>query len=206
MAVSAPKQAYTREETRRLLDISERQLRSWEAKGLVAASEIYGFHELVALRTLIKLRENRVPPAKIKLAVNALTQKLRHIEDPLRQLKLYADGKRIRVDVEGRAMEAVCGQLLLDFDQSELPIVLNDCTELISRENGLEETLKVIKAALPAKLRETAYAIACDLVASDGEAGQEELRVLELLRHRLNLEPLVAAAIERGARARFRTL
>jgi tellurite resistance protein len=93
-----------------------------------------------------------------------------------------------------------------DFDQRELPRVLNDCTELISRENGLDETLRVIKAALPAKLRETAYAIACDLVASHGEAGQEELRVLELLRHRLNLEPLIAAAIERGARARFRTL
>jgi hypothetical protein len=93
-----------------------------------------------------------------------------------------------------------------DFDQRELPSVLNDCTELISRENGLEEILKVIKAALPAKLRETAYAIACDLVASHGDAGQEELRILELLRHRLNLEPLIAAAIERGARARFRTL
>jgi hypothetical protein len=84
--------------------------------------------------------------------------------------------------------------------------VLNDCTELISRENGLEETLTVIKAALPAKLRETAYAIACDLVAADGEASQEELRILELIRHRLNLERLVAAAIERGARARFQTL
>ena len=93
-----------------------------------------------------------------------------------------------------------------DFDQSELPRVLNDCTELMSRENGLEETLKAIKGALPAKLRETAYAIACDLVASDGEASQEELRIIELIRHRLNLERLVAAAIERGARARFQTL
>ena len=93
-----------------------------------------------------------------------------------------------------------------DFDQGELPKVLNDCTELIGRENGLDETLNVIKAALPAKLRETAYAIACDLVASDGEATQEELRILELIRHRLNLERLVAAAIERAARARFQTL
>ena len=93
-----------------------------------------------------------------------------------------------------------------DFDQGELPRVLNDCTELMSRENGLEETLKAMKGALPAKLRETAYAIACDLVASDGEASQEELRILELIRHRLNLERLVAAAIERGARARFQTL
>ena len=91
------------------------------------------------------------------------------------------------------------------FDRNELPRVLNDCTELMSQEDGLEETLKAIKAALPAKLRETAYAIACDLVASDGEASQEELRILELIRHRLNLERLVAAAIERGARARFQT-
>jgi tellurite resistance protein len=93
-----------------------------------------------------------------------------------------------------------------DFDQGELPKVLNDCTELISRENGLEQTLTAINEALPARLRETAYAIACDLVAADGEATQEELRILELIRHRLNLERLVAAAIERGARARFQTL
>jgi tellurite resistance protein len=111
-------------------------------------------------------------------------------------------------EAELRIIGDIVGDLPIfrDFDQRELPRVLNDCTELISRESGLEQTLKVIKAALPAKLRETAYAIACDLVASDGEAGQEELRVLELLRHRLNLEPLIAAALERGARARFRTM
>ena len=59
---------------------------------------------------------------------------------------------------------------------------------------------------LPVKLHETAYAIACDLVAADGEVTQEELRLLELIRHRLNVDRLTAAAIERGARARFQTL
>jgi hypothetical protein len=87
-----------------------------------------------------------------------------------------------------------------------LPRVLNDCTDLIGHENGLEETLKTIRSALPAKLRETAYAIACDLVAADGEATQEELRILELIRRRLNIDRLIAAAIERSARARFQTL
>jgi len=38
--------------------------------------------------------------------------------------------------------------------------------------NGLELGLKQIREALPAKLRETAYAIACDVVAVDGEATQ----------------------------------
>jgi hypothetical protein len=55
-------------------------------------------------------------------------------------------------------------------------------------------------------LRETAYAIACDLVAADGEASQEELRIIELIRDRLNIDRLIAAAIERSSRARFQTL
>jgi tellurite resistance protein len=111
-------------------------------------------------------------------------------------------------EAELRIIGDIVGDLPVfrDFDQADLPKVLNDCTELIGRDNGLEETLTTIKAALPAKLRETAYAIACDLVAADGEASQEELRILELIRHRLNLERLVATAIERGARARFQTL
>jgi tellurite resistance protein len=111
-------------------------------------------------------------------------------------------------EAELRIIGDIVGDLPIfsDFDRSELPKALNDCTELINRENGLDQILKVIKSALPAKLRETAYAIACDLVASDGEASQEELRVLELLRDRLNIEQLIAAAIERSARARFRTL
>jgi tellurite resistance protein len=111
-------------------------------------------------------------------------------------------------DSELHAFAEIIGHLPIfeDFDQSDLPGLFNDCVELISRENGLEETLQAIKAGLPPKLRETAYAIACDLVATDGEATQEELRILELLRHRLEIERLTAAAIERAARARFQTL
>ena len=111
-------------------------------------------------------------------------------------------------DAELRVIGDIVGDLpvFAGFDRNELPRVLNDCTNLISRDDGLEETLKAIKGALPAKLRETAYTIACDLVAADGEATQEELRILELIRHRLNIDRLIAAAIERAAKARFQTL
>lgn len=120
MAASAPRQAYSREETRRLLNISERQLKSWERQKLFTACDTYGFRELVALRTLERLRRARVAPVQIRRALAALVEKLSHIEDPLTQLRLYADGKRVRVEVEGRAMEAESGQLLLDFDSGEL--------------------------------------------------------------------------------------
>ena len=93
-----------------------------------------------------------------------------------------------------------------DFDRKALPGLLEDCARLMGREDGLDEIMKAIRAGLPAKLRETAYAIACDLIASNGEAGQQELQLLEMLRHRLGVERLAAAAIERGTRARFQTL
>ena len=124
MTPAAAKQAYTRVETRRLLKITERQLRSWEQQKLVAPSETYGFKELLALKTLLKLRASRVAPVQIRRALTALGKTLRDIHDPLTQLKIYTHGKRIRVDVDGRAMEAESGQLLLDFDQVELKRLL----------------------------------------------------------------------------------
>ena len=124
MTAAASKQAYSRAETRRLLKITERQLSSWERQKLVPASETYGFKELLALRTLLKLRAGRVASPQIRRALTALRDKLSGIHDPLTQLKIYADGKRIRVDIGGRAMEAESGQLLLDFDRVELKRLL----------------------------------------------------------------------------------
>jgi len=92
------------------------------------------------------------------------------------------------------------------YDNSKLGATLEECATFLGQEDGLELGLKQIRESLPPKLRETAYAIACDVVAVDGEATQEELRILELLRHRLGIDRLVASAIERGARARFMTL
>ena len=63
-----------------------------------------------------------------------------------------------------------------------------------------------IGAALSAPLRETAYALACDVAAADGRPAEAELRMLEMIRHRLHIDRLAAAAIERAAQARHRTL
>ncbi|HXR86232.1 MAG TPA: tellurite resistance TerB family protein [Stellaceae bacterium] len=93
------------------------------------------------------------------------------------------------------------------YDKNRLTKDLKDCAAMLGRETGLEEALKGVKSAVPAKLRETAYALACDVAAAGAVAGrelsQETLRFLELLRHRLAVDRLTAAAIERGARARF---
>jgi hypothetical protein len=61
-------------------------------------------------------------------------------------------------------------------------------------------------AALPARLHETAYALAVEVAAADLHVEQEELRFLQMLRDRLDLDKLAVAAIESSARARYRSL
>lgn len=92
------------------------------------------------------------------------------------------------------------------FDPDSLPKTAKECAELLGDAEGLDKVLDIIVDSLPERLRETAYAIACDVAAADGKATQEELRLLEILRHRLQVGRLAAAAIERGARARHQRL
>ena len=92
-----------------------------------------------------------------------------------------------------------------DFDPERIIEVGNVCAELLTHDDGLDVALDRIAAALPAPLRETAYLLACDVAAADGRPAEAELRMLELIRHRLNVDRLVAAAIERAAQARHRT-
>ncbi len=90
-----------------------------------------------------------------------------------------------------------------EFDRRNVTKVGAACAKLLADEKGLDKSLEQIKAALPRKLHETAYALACDVAASDGKVSQEEARILELLRFRLDIGRLPAAAIERGSRARY---
>ena len=93
-----------------------------------------------------------------------------------------------------------------DFDVERLSSIAASCTDLLQDEAGLDTTLSLVNDGLPEKLRETAYALACDIAVADGEIKQEELRLLEIIRHRIHVDRLTAAAIERGARARHAVL
>ena len=93
-----------------------------------------------------------------------------------------------------------------DFDRGKLTQITSECAKLLQDKDGLEKALGKVKEGLPEKLRETAYALACDVAAADGKVTQEESRLLEMIRFRLNIGRLPAAAIERGSRARHMQL
>ncbi len=119
-----PKERYTAEEVRRLLGLSSRQLKSWRAQRLVPDGDSYSFHDLIAVRTVSSLRRNKVPPARIRKAIAALKSKLGESSDPLTELRIYSEGGHINVQVGEQRMEAISGQLLLDFDREELDKLL----------------------------------------------------------------------------------
>lgn len=91
------------------------------------------------------------------------------------------------------------------YDPDRIRTVSQVVFDLFEEEDGLDAFFGLIRDALPERLYETAYALACDIAAADAKLGQTELRLLEEIREELNLDRLHAAAIERGARARFIT-
>jgi tellurite resistance protein len=93
-----------------------------------------------------------------------------------------------------------------DFDHDRLTDVGRDCADLLRQEDGLEQALEIITETLPRRLHETAYALACDVAVADGSLAEEELNLLEMLRARLEIDRLTAAAIERATRARHALL
>ncbi len=88
------------------------------------------------------------------------------------------------------------------YDIDQVRVVAQTVYKLMEEEDGLDTLFAMVRNALPERLFETAYALACDVAAADGKLGQSELRLLEEVREELDIDRLHAAAIERGARAR----
>ncbi|MEX2454715.1 MAG: tellurite resistance TerB family protein [Rhodospirillaceae bacterium] len=93
-----------------------------------------------------------------------------------------------------------------DYEPDDLTKDAEACADMLAKPAGAQGVINAIKEALPVRLRETAYAFACEIVAADLHASQDELRLLEAIAYDFEIDPLAAAAIQRGARARHTTV
>ena len=92
-----------------------------------------------------------------------------------------------------------------DYDADRIRRVSQVVFDLFEEEDGLDALFGLIRDALPERLNETAYALACDVVTADGNHSQVELQMLEEVREELGIDRLHASAIEWGARVRHMT-
>ncbi|WP_372616911.1 tellurite resistance TerB family protein [Falsiroseomonas sp.] len=93
-----------------------------------------------------------------------------------------------------------------DFHSGEIETVTDAVAKLLGRNDGLDQAMTLLRDSLPMRLRETAYLLACEVCAADGEATQEELQLLQDLRIGLDIDRLIAGAIERAAKARYQVI
>jgi tetratricopeptide (TPR) repeat protein len=168
VAVELVNQGYSREHVQRLLNVSKRQLDSWEKKSFVQVEGAYSFRDIIAIRALLRLREKKVPTVKIGQALTSLRQRLAHIESPLSELNLHWDGRRISVQVAGEKMEAVSGQMLLNFDgnQSAVPMAFASRPKVdpaIEAENWFQQGLALEETGAPIVEAIAAYEKAIEL-------------------------------------------
>lgn len=169
MLPKAPKEEYSRADVCRQFGLSERQLRSWERQALIPAAEQYTFSDLIAIQTLIKLRENRIQPRQINRALESLREKLEWVKQPLSELRIVSDGKRIAVHLAGQKMEALTGQILFDFEASGLagvksfPEPKREATRLRESEAWFQKGLDLEESGAPVEEAVEAYKKALEM-------------------------------------------
>ena len=77
-----------------------------------------------------------------------------------------------------------------------------NCGRVLAKPDGIQTVVGMIVDGVPESLRETAYALAAEVAASDLKIRDDERNFLTLLTEGLNIDPLVRAALERSAHAR----
>ena len=112
--------SYTRREVCRLLKIDGRQLRTWERQRLIPLATQYRFSDLLILKKIAKLRGEKAHPRLIRQALDTIRALFDNLPDSSGDVQVYKDGRRVRIQIGKQKMEPVSGQLLFDFDETEI--------------------------------------------------------------------------------------
>jgi tetratricopeptide (TPR) repeat protein len=143
---------YTRGDLLRILRITPRQLAGWERAGLVASADSYSFFDLLQIKKVRDLCAEKVRPGVIRQSLEAMQRQAAGMENPLLEAGAYTTGHhRIAFRHEGRLLEPIAGQFLMDFAAEERVVassmaaapkpvpVESNVAELFARGIALEE-------------------------------------------------------------------
>jgi len=134
----------------RILHLSPRQLQTWEKAGLVKSGEDCSFFDLLQVKKVRDLCAQRVRPAVIRRSLDAMQKQAAGMENPLLEAGAYGSGHRVAFRHQGRLLEPIAGQFMLDFASEENKVVtsprpsgpelvITDVADLFARGITLEE-------------------------------------------------------------------
>jgi tetratricopeptide (TPR) repeat protein len=107
---------FYRSDILRILHVTARQLSGWQRAGLVPVSDEYSFFDLIQLKQVRDLTAKRVRPAVIRESLAAMQKQVAGMENPLIEASVFSVGNRVAFRHQGRAVEPVRGQFVMEFD------------------------------------------------------------------------------------------
>ena len=111
---------YSRADLLRILHVTPRQLANWERTGLITPAESYSFADLLELKKIRDLCAMSVRPTVIRKSLDAMRKQAAGIENPLVEAGAWSTAKhRVAFRHEGRLLEPIAGQFLMDFSERE---------------------------------------------------------------------------------------
>jgi len=138
--------AFTRKEVCRLLKVEPRQLRSWERQRLIPELSQYKFRDLLKLKRLVRLRNEKANPRLLKEALHSLEGYLKASPDLGEDVQVYKEGRRVRIQIGRQKLEAGSGQLLFDFAEEEI----NKLLQLPGAQNNARNIAEKLRNKLEA--------------------------------------------------------
>lgn len=110
----------------RLFGLNESRIRYWAQTGFVnpsgsrAGKRLYKFRDLVGIKAAKELLDRGIPLQRVRKNIQALREELPDLDQPLARLRICSDGEHLVVDQQDRTFEPISGQLILDFEVSDL--------------------------------------------------------------------------------------
>ena len=156
----------------------------------------------------MKLRYGRDTPDRTEEKLNVMPHTKSHFtvhEALICAMVLMSAADQHMSDAELGMMSRLVQELpvFAGFQAHEIEPVTETCLALLEQTDGLDRAFTMMRDALPPRLRETAYLLSCEVAAADGEATQGELQFLQDFRIGMDIDRLIAGAIERAAKARY---
>ena len=140
---------YHKADLLRILRLSPRQLAGWEKAGLVPTADTYSFFDLLQVKKVRDLCAQKVRPAVIRESLQAMQRQAAGMENPLLEASTYSTGHRIVFRHQGRALEPIAGQFVMDFATEDKvvatrvktpePVREDSAIDLFARGVALEE-------------------------------------------------------------------
>jgi tetratricopeptide (TPR) repeat protein len=150
---------FNRADVLRILHITPKQLSGWQRAGLVSDADAFTFFDLIQLKKVRELRADKVRPSAIRQSLEAMQRQVSGMDNPLLEATAHACGSRVTFRHQGRTVDPIDGQFMMDFDESGTvltatarnvkPIMqIRTAAELFQRGVALEDDPTTQKEAL----------------------------------------------------------